>query len=409
VRKSMATRCVWLLAVASICCFGQDNKDEIIQKLISRVEALEHEVAALKPPGAPAVVQSAAPVITAAEVPAASAPEPAQAEQHETSRFTFHGFADAGFVRNVDGDSVKRFAMGEVDLFMTARISPKFTALLETVLETDNQVFNSQVPVNVERMLLQYRHNDYFNLDMGSYRTALGFYSMTYLRGSWFQTSLSRPQLFAFEDAGGFLPLHNVGVSANGRIPSGSLGLHYVVEVGSSRNYSSAGRTGLDLEQNRAVNVAIFARPSRVRGLQLGVSAYHDQFSPFPGYKFDRSLWTVHAVYQANRLEFLNEAVFVTASNRTNGSVKVPGFYSQLAYHAGSRWTPYLRFDYVNLYGQSDVMDNMKQYLPWRTRFTGGVRYDLSEAVAFKVEIGRETSRFQSPWIRAAAQIAFTF
>ena len=46
------SRCVWALAVmligASLPIFGQENKDEIIQKLISRVEALEREVAALK-------------------------------------------------------------------------------------------------------------------------------------------------------------------------------------------------------------------------------------------------------------------------------------------------------------------------------------------------------------------------
>lgn len=403
----MATRFIWLLGLAGICCFGQDNKDEIIQKLIQRVEALEREVAALKPVPAPAPAVSAAPAV--ADVPAAPLPERSVADQHDSGRFDFHGFADGGFVRNVDGDSVKRFAQGEVDLFLTARLSPKVTALLETILETDNQVFNSQVPVNVERMLLQFRQNDYFNLDMGSYRTALGFYSMTYLRGSWFQTSLSRPAIFAFEDDGGFLPLHNVGVSANGRIPSGALGLHYVAEVGSSRNYSQPGRSGVDMEQNRAINVLVYARPSAFRGLQVGVGSYHDQVSPTPEYRFNRSIWTAHVVYQAHRMEFLNEGLFVTAGDRINGAVRIPGFYSQLAYHAGSTWTPYVRFDYANVYGKTDIAEGLKHYLPWRTIFSGGVRYDLGESVALKLELGRETDRYRNPWIRAAAQIAFTF
>ncbi|HYL78693.1 MAG TPA: hypothetical protein VEU96_31165 [Bryobacteraceae bacterium] len=403
----MKIRCVLLLVTAGICAFGQESKDEIIQKLISRVEALEREVAALKQPTAPVVVPPAPAQST--EQLAAAPVELPPAEQPEPSRFTFRGFGDVGFLRNVDGLSTKRFALGEVDLFATVRISPKVTALLETVLETDNQVFTSQVPINVERALLQYRANDYFNLDLGSYRTALGYYSMAYLRGSWFQTAVSRPRMFAFEDDGGILPLHNVGVSANGRIPSGALGLHYVAEVGSSRNYAQPARIGTDLAQNRALNVAVFAQPRSVRGLQFGFSSYHDQFSPAPGYRFERSIWTVHAVYQAHRLEFLNEAVLENATHPTLGHIGIPGFYSQAAYRVGSNWNPYLRFDYANVYGKYLLIDSLKQYLPWRTIFTGGIRYDLSESVAFKVEVGRETNRFQPPWIKAAAQVAFTF
>jgi len=419
VGNSLIARCILVLAVAS-SCWGQESKDEVIQKLISRVEALEREIAALKAapgtPAAPAPNEAAAKTPDAPATPttpagpATLAPEPPpSADNQNASRFTFHGYADAGFLRNMDGDSVKRFAQGEVDLFATARISPKLNVLLEGVIETDNQILNNDVPLNLERALLQYRYNDYFNLDIGSNRTALGFYSTAYLRGSWFQTAVSRPGIFAFEDDGGFLPLHNVGVSVNGRIPSGALGLHYVFEMGSSRNYAQAGRTGTNLEHNGAVNFALFARPSRIPGLQVGFSAYRDKFSPGFGVFFHRSIWTAHAVYHARRLEFLNEVVLEKATAPTLGNANIPGFYSQAAYRVRSNWSPYLRFDYLNVYGKYVEIDALKQYFPWRTIFSGGVRYDLSEAVAFKFELGRETGRFQSPWIRAAAQIAFTF
>ena len=279
---------------------------------------------------------------------------------------------------------------------------------MEAVLETDNQTLVADVPVNVERLLLQYRDNDYFNLDIGSYRTAIGFYNTT-LRASWLQTSLTRPMLFTFEDEGGFLPLHNVGLSANGIVPSGDLGLHYVVEVGSSRNYAQPGRTGLDWEQNAAVNVALYARPRAIPGLQIGSSSYHDKFSPEPGSMLNRSVWTAHAVYQAHRFEFLNEAVLARFREPGLGYGNVPGFYSQLGYRVGSNWTPYTRYDYVNVYGKGSVGEYAPQYVPWRTVFSGGLRYDLTEAVALKFELGRETDRFQLPWIRAALQLAFTF
>src|ERR1700676_1913019 len=186
---------VVILATAPRITLGQDGEDEIIQKLMARVEALDREVAAIKQTGA--TVEGAAQPEPATLVPKQ---EPAAAvelpsPEPEASRFTFHGYSDAGFERNLDGASVKRFVLGEVELFGTARISPK-------------------------------------------------------LRGSWLQTALTRPMLFTFEDDGGFLPLHNVGLSANGKLPSGDLGLHYVVEVGSSRNYAQPGRPGFHPARN---------------------------------------------------------------------------------------------------------------------------------------------------------------
>src|ERR1017187_10141442 len=108
--------------------------------------------------------------------------------------------------------------------------------------------------------------------------------------------------LFTFEDEGGFLPLHNVGLSANGKVPSGDLGLHYVVEVGSSRNYAQPGRSGFDLEQNAAVNVALYARPRGIPGPQVGFSSFHERFSPQPESNLARSVWTAPADRKSTRL-----------------------------------------------------------------------------------------------------------
>jgi hypothetical protein len=378
--------------------------------LIARVEALEREVAALKQAAAiPGTLTGQTAATASAPKPdTIVAAEPSDSEPVE-SKYTFHGYADVGFLRNEDGLSDKRFALGEVDLFATARISPKLTALMETVFETDNQLAVATVPVNVERLLLQYRENDYFNLDIGSYRTAIGFYSTAYLRGSWLQTAITRPKLFTFEDDGGFLPLHNVGLSANGKVPSGDLGLHYVVEVGSSRNYAQPGRTGFDIEDNAAINFALYARPRGVPGLQIGFSSYHDRFSPPPGSTLARSVWTAHVVYRAGRIEFLNEAVLARFKEPGLGYGTIPGFYSQFGFRMASNWTPFVRFDYVNVYGQGQVGAYTPQYVPWHTVWSGGLRYDLTEAVALKFELGREADRNQQAFIRAALQVAFTF
>jgi hypothetical protein len=41
--------------------------------------------------------------------------------------------------------------------------------------------------------------------------------------------------------------------------------------------------------------------------------------------------------------------------------------------------------------------------------YTGGVRYDLTESVALKFELARETDYMRSNFISSAVQLAFTF
>ncbi|HEX4593420.1 MAG TPA: hypothetical protein VH157_04050, partial [Bryobacteraceae bacterium] len=79
------------------------------------------------------------------------------------------------------------------------------------------------------------------------------------------------------------------------------------------------------------------------------------------------------------------------------------------AYRIGSSWSPYLRFEDMNSYGHGLLGSTVRQALPWRTSVGGGLRYDLSEAVALKFELGRQDYLGQPAWVQAAMQIAFTF
>jgi hypothetical protein len=310
----------------------------------------------------------------------------------------------------VDG-TTKKFEQGEIDLFATERLSSHLTALLELALETDAESLADDVEVNVERMLLQYRGNDFFNADIGSYRTALGYYSTAYLRGAWLQTAISRPKMFTFEDQGGFLPLHAVGVSVNGRIPSGDLNLHYVAELGSSRNYGNTAGLGLEPSFNRATNLAVYSRPAGAPGLEIGFSTYHDLFSPGAGFQLDRAVWMVHFVYVRGRVEFLNEGMRIDLRDiSVPGSGTGLGFYSQIAYRIAPSWKPYARVEYLNAYGTGAISTAVdREYIPWKTVYTGGVRHDLTESVALKLELGRETDYMRPGYITAAVQLAFTF
>jgi hypothetical protein len=217
--------------------------------------------------------------------------------------------------------------------------------------------------------------------------------------------------MFTFEDQGGFLPLHAVGVSINGRIPSGGLNLHYVLEGGSSRNFGDTAGFPEDFSFNRATNLAIYSQPRGVPGLEIGFSTYHDLFSPAAGYQLDRSVWMVHFVYVRGRVEFLNEGMRIGLRDiSVPGSGSGLGFYSQIAYRIASSWKPYARIEYLNAYGIGALYTATdRQFVPWRTVYTGGIRHELTDSVAVKFELGRESDYLRPSYISAAVQLAFTF
>ena len=66
-------------------------------------------------------------------------------------------------------------------------------------------------------MLLTYKASDYFQISFGKYNTAIGYYTNAFHRAHFFQTAISRPIMFADEDDGGILPVHNIGVTATGQ------------------------------------------------------------------------------------------------------------------------------------------------------------------------------------------------
>lgn len=323
-------------------------------------------------------------------------------------RFRLHAYADLDYSHDENPGTPNHFSVGEIDLFGTAAITPKLTALVEAVADLDGTVSLSTVPVNVERLLLQYRWSDYLHIEAGQFRTAVGYYSTAYLRGAWFQTAISRPRMFAFEEDGGVLPLHTVGVSASGLIPSGPLGLHYVVETGNARTWGSpvaAGVTGHD-----AINFSVYARPRPIPGLELGFSDYHDRFSPLTGLTVDRSGVSAHLVYVANRFEFLNEGVAARLYyGPANATATWSGFYSQLAYRVGPNWGPYARVEKLSVQSGPFFNALLPSVANWRSMYTGGVRYDWNDHVAIKVELGHEADWGVPHYYQAAMQIAFGF
>jgi hypothetical protein len=401
---------------------AKDSDQETIRALVLRVEQLEARVALLEASRQSAPTPVSAPVAVATEAAPEPRPQatteqmPAQEPEHavEPQRMDtktlmqIRGFGDVTLHGSDQKGNHTAFSLGQLNLFVTSDISERFRLLSEIVFEADQQT--NMFGVDVERLLLQYSHNDYFNLAVGRYHTAIGFYNTAYHHSAWLQTAVGRPFLFQFEDNGGILPIHNVGVSASGLVPgTGRLGLHYVAEVGNGRASSSpnaeAVQNVFDENNGKAVNLALFARPDAIRGLQLGFSFYHDGLQPTGSPNIGEEIFAAHAILQKPNFEWLNESLMIRHAPQGQAHVfDTPGFYSQLSKAFGP-YRPYVRYQYVNESNAEPVFPFVGlQYGP-----SFGLRYDPTEAVALKLQYDRTAFRQQPAVNGLTLQFAFTF
>lgn len=300
------------------------------------------------------------------------------------------------------------FQAGEFDLLMTSRLSDHLSFLAETVFGADT---TNEFSIDIERYQLTYRHNDYFAVSGGRFHTSIGYYNTAYHHGNWFSTAEGRPIMYLFEDSGGILPVHMVGVSFTGMIPQAeNLGLHWVAEVGNGRSSNPA---AIEPVQNlysdrnyKAFNLAAYIKPTWMKGVQIGGSYYHDRLAP-PGLaRVDQGITSAYLVYFSSNWEFMNEAVLLDNHLLgTNFTYRSPMAYTQLARKFG-KYRPYLRYQYVNDHVGDPV--NILEGLFYGP--SAGIRYDFSDYAAFKLQYNR---LFKGNLLPAAnglnAQVAFTF
>jgi hypothetical protein len=327
------------------------------------------------------------------------------------------GFADISLHGGTQQGDKTSFSLGQLDLFVTSDISDKYSFLGELVFEAGpDNIYGVNVgtansfDIDIERYLLQYSANDYFNLSVGRGHTAIGYYNTAYHHSTWLQTTTDRPYLFQFEDRGGILPTHTVGAHAYGMLPSGRLGLHYVAEIGNGREAQSPltqepVQNDFDDSNHKAYNLALFARPESLRGFQTGFSLYRDMLNPTNMPKVSETIAAAHAIFIRPKFEWLNEVVL--DRHVPVGISKVfdtPGFYSQISKQFRA-YRPYLRYEYMNAPNNEPIFPAVGL----RHGPLAGIRYDANESVAFKFQYDYTFLRNQPGINELTTQVGFTF
>jgi hypothetical protein len=240
----------------------------------------------------------------------------------------------------------------------------------------------------------------------------VGYWNRTYHHGTWFQVTAFRPLIYRFEDDGGILPLHEVGVQAMGAWARSSVAVLYNVSLTNGRGPTAGDvQSVYDANRGKAVNLWAGVQPTAVPGLQLGGSVRFDRIPEDPANphrhgEMDERIQAAFAVYERAGTQLLAEFVRLEHREDTTGRTFVSrGLYVQGSVRLG-RVRPYYRYDDLD----RDRDDPF--YLPpepSQRKHTLGLRLDPWPWAGFMLEASHHDLRPGETFGSATVQLAFTF
>jgi hypothetical protein len=315
-------------------------------------------------------------------------------------RLTIRGFSDVNYSVHEEGNP-DSFALGQFDTFMTSALSDQVSVLAEIVFEFGED--NTAV-LDVERVHLRWAPSDIFTVTAGRMHTPLGYWNQTFHHGAWLQTTAERPIMYRFEDDGGILPVHMVGVQLGGTWNGSAAALKYSAALINGRGHIPDEIANVqDATDDKAVSLWLGLAPAVAQGLEFGGSAYLDTIPGQPGEgDIDERILGGYLVYQHSGLEVLAELSQVR-HEQAGETFATWGYYAQGGFKRG-RWTPYYRFDRVEVAEGDPFLAPLDISV-----HTVGLRWEAMTWVALKGEYHLEQPTGGEDIHSGRFQAAFTF
>ncbi len=167
-----------------------------------------------------------------ADKPAAS--EPITVDQlviAATARLDFNFFGDVSLLKLNGQDP--GFAIGPLGFQVTAHLADGLVGRTEYAMSFDN----GETVVDVERAFLEYRVGHWM-FAAGRTHAEFGYWNNAFHHGRWLQLTINRPHVIRFEDEGGMLQVHQVGVTAVYGPKRGEHGVEVALGIGNGHGPS---------------------------------------------------------------------------------------------------------------------------------------------------------------------------
>jgi len=317
--------------------------------------------------------------------------------QAQNNSSFLHAFVDVGYsYTSQDAPEKQRgFLMNNFDLYFNPQISSRDRVIVELLYETNNGAYVT----DVERMQIGHSFGDFLFLWAGRFHTPYGYWNTEFHHGAQLQTSVMRPKFVNFEDDGGILPAHSVGLWATGIL--GQLQYDFYVANGSKIDLSATPAAGSPGELNPNImsddnngpligfNVSQKFKDDTLR---LGLHGYTQGVSVYDGdaktARAQSMMFGGFAVLDNGKFESITEYYSFSDKNEfaaDRGSYSSWAGFTQLAYNRK-------KYSYFARYERSVLDQNDYYFINQRSgrsysRLAGGVKYNLSPDICIKFEL----------------------
>ncbi len=340
---------------------------------------------------------------------AAAAPEPAaerlesveqKVAQIETSNATrqaddsglpIHGFADVNVGnRNLYYSYYEGTNVGSLDLFLAPKLGDRVVSLAELIFEVGP---DGEVGTDLERFQIGYQFSDEATVWVGRFHTPYGYVNTALHHGVWLADALRRPKFANFEDKGGVMPAHTVGVWVTGAKRSEDGKFLYDFYVGNGQEIEDG---IVDMQSGGTAHGAAIAG-SRLSyqfmdgvadGLLVGIDGFSDKVSSNQSLALTRlHMLGAYAAYDTDTWEDILEFYSFHDTDLTgaSGTHTSNAWFAQFAYRAP--WClPYVRFERASL-DQADPYFAEQIFGASYYRGALGARFDINTQSSIKFEL----------------------
>ena len=291
------------------------------------------------------------------------------------------------------------FALGVLGLQVTAHLAEGLVGRTEIVLEPHDMMMGTNI--DMSRMYLEYRRAGW-SITGGSTHSELGYWNNAFHHGRWLQLTIARPQVIEFEDHGGMLPIHHVGVTV-AHAPERGQGMDFALSVGNGHGPTLMDVQGLhddNLAKSVLVRVGFIAGMLRFGG-NIGFDTMHSQPATIrpllPDAVMHELITGLYVALRGDPLVLYSEVYDVRHTGGNKAWNIIDGFV--LVGYRIDRLIPYVQGEARMGDGATDPFYNPDPtYQPDMmapmdfTSVIVGAHYDLSTWSALKLELeGRET------------------
>jgi hypothetical protein len=340
--------------------------------------------------------------------------------KHQILGVPLHGFADVGYEHSSNEPNGRKggFALGNLDIYLTPEIG-RVKSIIELVFEYGPD--NSALATDLERLQFGYTFSDAATLWAGRFHTPYGFWHTGFHHGQQIQTAATRPRFLDFEDKGGILPSHSVGLHLAGSVRAGEGKVQYDAYLANGTRIADGVldfNPFKDDNANKLVGGNLrYEFGGALEGLTLGTHGFTQHAGEFSGDSLVSntkvSMLGAFAVLDKDNWEVLTE--YYRFRNKdlsgSTGTHSSWAGFAQAGYTFGEAWTPYLRFEKASLDQRDNYFAGQESGRSYK-RQVMGLRYNLNEVSALKVELNHTTEEndlTESKANEARLQIAVRF